>query len=64
MTRSHEDWKAAAAALAFDGRPFIAGARVDARSGLTIEKTNPATGETLSQIHACDEADVDAAVAA
>lgn len=64
MTRTHDEWRAAAAALTFDGRPFIGGARVDAHSGATIAKTNPATGEVISHIHACDDSDVDAAVAA
>ncbi|MGO1538745.1 MAG: aldehyde dehydrogenase family protein [Leucobacter sp.] len=64
MTRSYDEWKSAAAALTFDGRPVIDGARVDALTGSTITKTNPATGEVISQIHECGVADVDAAVAA
>ena len=64
MTRSFEDWQNAAAALTFDGRPFIDGERTDASSGRTIEKRNPATGEVTSQVHASSEADVDRAVAA
>ncbi len=64
MTRTHAEWKAAAAALDFDGRPVIGGARRAAASGRTIEKTNPATGEVLSQIHDCGPEEVDAAVAA
>lgn len=64
MSRSFEEWKSAAEALEFDGRPVIAGERVDALTGKTIAKTNPATGAVISQIHACGDADVDAAVAA
>lgn len=64
MTRSFADWKAAAAALVFDGRPFIDGERTAAASGQTVAKRNPATGDVLSQVHAGDEADVDRAVAA
>ncbi|PII83730.1 aldehyde dehydrogenase PuuC [Leucobacter sp. OLJS4] len=64
MTRTHAEWKAAAAALDFDGRPVIGGARRAAASGRTIEKTNPATGEVISQIHDCGQEEVDAAVAA
>lgn len=64
MPRTYEDWKAAAAALEFDGRPVIGGARVDAVSGETIEKRNPATGEVISHVHSCNQADVDRAVAA
>jgi gamma-glutamyl-gamma-aminobutyraldehyde dehydrogenase len=57
------DWQAAAAALTIDGRPVIDGRRVDARSGQTHAKTNPATGEVISQLHLADASDVDAAVA-
>lgn len=64
MTRTHAEWQAAAAALTFDGRPVIDGVRRAAASGRTIEKTNPATGEVLSQIHDCGPEEVDAAVAA
>lgn len=64
MTRTHAEWKAAAAALDFDGRPVIGGARRAAASGRTIAKTNPATAETISQIHDCGPEEVDAAVAA
>ena len=64
MAKDHEYWKSAAAAIRFDGRPVIDGARVDSRSGRTIGTTNPATGATLSQLHACDADDVDTAVAA
>lgn len=64
MARSHAEWKAAAAALHFDGRPFIDGARVDSRSGETLEKVNPATGEVISDLHSCDAEDVDTAVTA
>ena len=57
------EWQAAAAALTIDGRPVIDGRRVDARSGQTHPKTNPATGEVISQLHLGDASDVDAAVA-
>ena len=64
MSRTLAEWKAAAAALTFDGRPFINGTRVTASSDSTIEKRNPATGEVISQIHDCGDTEVDAAVAA
>lgn len=57
------DWRAAATALTIDGRPVINGHRVDTRSGQTHAKTNPATGEVISQLHLGDGSDVDAAVA-
>ncbi|QIK63698.1 aldehyde dehydrogenase family protein [Leucobacter viscericola] len=64
MSKTLADWQSAAAALQFDGRPFIGGARAAARSGNTIEKVNPATGAVISHVHDCDAADVDVAVAA
>jgi len=64
MTRSYQDWKATAAALELDGRAMIDGKRVDAASGRTIPKSNPATGEVISQIAECGQVDVDRAVAA
>lgn len=64
MSRSFAQWKSAAEALEFDGRPVINGVRVEARTGKTIAKTNPATGAEISQIHECGQEDVDAAVAA
>lgn len=64
MTRTHDEWKTAARELRLDGRAFIDGARVDAASGETIAKTNPATGETISQLASCGEADLDRAVVA
>ena len=63
MTRTLAEWQAAAAVLEFDGRPVIDGVRVAASTGETITKTNPATGAALSEIHACSDVEVDAAVA-
>lgn len=64
MPRTYEEWTAAAASLEFDGRAVINGTRVDAVSGETIVKTNPATGEVTSRIASCGKEDVDLAVAA
>lgn len=64
MTRTHDEWTSAARDLQLDGRAVIDGARVDAISGETIAKTNPATGQTISHIAACGEADLNRAVAA
>lgn len=58
-----EDWHAKAAALNIDGRPVINGTRIDTHSGQTQEKTNPATGKVISNLHLGDETDVDSAVA-
>ena len=57
-------WHDKAAKLTIDGRPVINGERVDALSGQTQTKTNPANGETISQLHLGGQADVDAAVSA
>jgi gamma-glutamyl-gamma-aminobutyraldehyde dehydrogenase len=62
--RSRDDWQAAARALDMRTRAFIDGAFVDAVSGETFDCVNPATGETLAKVAACDAADVDRAVAA
>jgi acyl-CoA reductase-like NAD-dependent aldehyde dehydrogenase len=43
-------------------RAFIDGDYVDAASGETFDCVNPATGEVLAQIAACDAEDVDRAV--
>src|SRR5690554_36484 len=43
---------------------FIAGQFVSARSGKTFDTLNPATGEVLTQVAACDAKDVDLAVQA
>ena len=57
-------WHDKAAKLTIDGRPVINGERVEARSGQIQAKTNPANGETISQLHLGGQADVDAAVSA
>jgi acyl-CoA reductase-like NAD-dependent aldehyde dehydrogenase len=41
---------------------FVDGAYVDAASGATFDCVNPATGETLAPVAACDTEDVDRAV--
>src|SRR3954469_23611888 len=43
---------------------LIAGERRMARSGATIDATNPATGELLARFPRCDASDVDDAVSA
>ncbi|AZT95839.1 aldehyde dehydrogenase family protein [Brevibacterium aurantiacum] len=57
-------WHDKAAGLSIDGRPVINGERVDALSGQTQAKINPANGETISQLHLGGQDDVDAAVSA
>ncbi|MDN5874504.1 MAG: aldehyde dehydrogenase [Sinobacteraceae bacterium] len=58
------DWHARAAGIKPHTRPFIDGAFTDSRSGQRFETRNPATGEVLAQVQACNAQDVDLAVAA
>ncbi|QTG16841.1 aldehyde dehydrogenase (plasmid) [Agrobacterium tumefaciens] len=57
------EYRAIAANLHLPANAFIDGAFVPAKSGKTFTSTNPATGETLAEIAACDASDVDFAVA-
>ncbi|WP_053185758.1 aldehyde dehydrogenase [Pseudomonas thivervalensis] len=61
---SKEQYAAIAAQLKFPTQAFINGEFRDALSGKTFITTNPATGEQLAEIAACDSRDVDVAVAA
>ncbi len=56
--------KAAVDALTFRTQAFIDGRYVDAQSGQTVNSVNPATGQRLATIAACDAGDVDLAVKA
>lgn len=56
------EYKAIAADLQFPKGAFIDGAFRPASSGKTFKTKNPATGETLAKIAACDSTDVDLAV--
>ncbi|MEO8137339.1 MAG: aldehyde dehydrogenase family protein, partial [Betaproteobacteria bacterium] len=55
-------WQCKAAELKIEGRAFIDGRYVPAVSGATFAAINPANGQVLAQIAACDSADVDVAV--
>lgn len=57
-------WEARAADLKPEGRAFIDGRLVPARSGRTFEKRSPVDGRLIAAVADCDAADVDAAVAA
>ncbi|SDJ59688.1 gamma-glutamyl-gamma-aminobutyraldehyde dehydrogenase [Pseudomonas delhiensis] len=61
---SKAEYAAIAAELRFPTRAFIDGNFRDAVSGRTFATTNPATGELLANIAACDAEDVNLAVAA
>ncbi|WP_062345733.1 aldehyde dehydrogenase [Novosphingobium sp. CCH12-A3] len=58
-----EEYKAIAKGLMLPNGAFIDGTFRPAISGKTFDTTNPATGEVLASIAACDAADVDFAVA-
>ncbi len=64
QTHSLEGWRTRAAALSPRSQAFIAGRFVDAASGETFTSVNPATGDVLAEVAACDCPDVDAAVRA
>ncbi|MBQ5961462.1 aldehyde dehydrogenase [Massilia sp. ZL223] len=57
-------WHERAAALNADGRAFIDGWRVDARSGLCFDSLSPVDGRKLAEVARCDVLDVDLAVTA
>ncbi|MEM9631109.1 MAG: aldehyde dehydrogenase [Pseudomonadota bacterium] len=59
---TREEYKALAAKLIFPTTAFIDGSYRPAQSGKTFATVNPATGETLVEISACDAVDVDFAV--
>ena len=60
---THQEYKAIAADLDFPSAAFIDGAYRPAISGKTFETRNPATGDKLSDVSACDAEDVGFAVA-
>jgi 4-guanidinobutyraldehyde dehydrogenase / NAD-dependent aldehyde dehydrogenase len=59
-----KDWHQLSRDLAIDGRAFIDGQRVDARSGRRFDSISPIDGRKLAEVARCDGADVDLAVAA
>ncbi|WP_122235816.1 aldehyde dehydrogenase family protein, partial [Pseudomonas savastanoi] len=61
---SKEAYRELAGKLEFRTQAFINGQFRGAKSGRTFATTNPATGDVLAQVSACDSQDVDEAVAA
>lgn len=57
-----EEYKAIAAGLTFPTQAFIDGHFRPALSGKTFDTVNPATGQVLAKVAACEAADVDLAV--
>lgn len=64
MQLTYADIKAKANVLQFKNQAFINGHYVAAASGKTFDCINPATGQVLTQVAACDREDVDRAVKA
>lgn len=60
---THEEYLAIAANMSFPVNAFIDGKFQKPRSGRRMQSINPATGETLAEVAACDAQDVDFAVA-
>lgn len=58
------DWQQRARQQAFISQAIIGGRRVAAQSGATFASINPATGQLLANVAACDAAEVDLAVRA
>ena len=59
---THAAWATRAAALQPDGRHFIGGQRLAARSGATFDSINPANGAVLAALAKGGPADIDLAV--
>ena len=58
-----EEYKAVAAGLSLPTQAFVNGGFRPAMSGNTFDSVNPATGQVIAKVAACDVADVDYAVA-
>lgn len=61
---THPDWRSLASSLKPRNQAFIGGQFVDALAGKTFPTFNPATGQVITQVAACEASDVDRAVAA
>jgi 4-guanidinobutyraldehyde dehydrogenase / NAD-dependent aldehyde dehydrogenase len=64
MSTSLESYQAQAAQLKIEGRAYIDGEYVDARSGATFDCISPVHGQVLCKVASGDAADIDAAVKA
>ncbi len=62
-TRDLDGWRELAARLPLPRHAYVGGEWRDAESGRTFTARNPATGKPLTEVAACDTADVDQAVA-
>jgi gamma-glutamyl-gamma-aminobutyraldehyde dehydrogenase len=59
---THDEYRAIAVDLAPATTAFVDGSFRRANSGATFDSVNPATGDVLASVAACDETDVDFAV--
>ncbi|MEU4928132.1 aldehyde dehydrogenase [Streptomyces yokosukanensis] len=62
LSRSYDEWRAAADKLAFETRPYIDGAFRDATSGDSFPSVSPRDGRVLTEVQAGSAEDVDRAV--
>jgi gamma-glutamyl-gamma-aminobutyraldehyde dehydrogenase len=62
LPSTRDAWEAAANQIRPEGRAFINGQVVAAKSGKTFAKTSPVDGRVIAQVADCDAADIDAAV--
>ncbi|GAB3096302.1 aldehyde dehydrogenase family protein [Aestuariicella hydrocarbonica] len=62
--KTHEEWQKQALSLTFPSQAYIDGQTVGAVSGKSFDSINPATGQLLTTVAACEQADVDVAVTA
>mgnify|MGYP003347275812 CR=1 FL=1 len=61
---SRDDWKGRVGGLSYRNQAFIGGKFAPSLTGKTFDCINPATGQVLTKVAACEQADVDAAVKA
>ncbi|MDT0468855.1 aldehyde dehydrogenase family protein [Streptomyces gibsoniae] len=62
LTRSHDEWRAAAGKLTFETRPYIDGTFTGATSGESFPSVSPRDGSVLCEVQAGSAEDVDRAV--
>src|ERR1700676_2845307 len=61
---SRDDWKSGIGGLSYRNQAFIGAKFAASLTGKTFDCINPATGQVLTKVAACEQADVDAAVKA
>ncbi|MFI4869330.1 MAG: aldehyde dehydrogenase [Steroidobacterales bacterium] len=61
--RDRATWEQRAAGLKLEGRAFINGRHVAAKSGRSFDDISPIDGRVIGQVARCEAADIDAAVA-